>query len=77
MKKLEWCTHTTALYMYVHKNKRYWRDDDGLESVQREEDEYSTREFYPMANLVEYCKLEFKVWAHSYQPVPLSGTGDY
>ena len=66
---------------FVHRNKRCWRDDDGVESVQSdEEDECSTREFYPklvMANLVEHGKLEFKAREHSYRLAPLSGTGDY
>ena len=45
-----------------------------------EEDEYSTRDFYPkpvMANLVQHGKLEFKAREHSYRLAPLSGTGDY
>ena len=40
---------------FVHRNKRCWRDNGGVESVQSDEkDECSTREFYPklvMANL--------------------------
>ena len=67
---------------FVHRNKRCWRDDDdGVESVQSdEEDECSTREFYPklvMANLVEHSKLEFKAREHSYRLASLSGTDDY
>ena len=72
---------TLELHATAHRNKRCWRDDDGVESVQSdEEDECSTREFYPklvMANLVEHGKLEFKTREHSYRLVPLSGTGDY
>ena len=59
---------------FVHRNKQCWRDNDGVESIQSdhdEEDECSTREFYPklvMVDLVEHGKPEFKAreHAHSY-----------
>jgi len=41
------------------RNKRCWRDDNGVESVQREEEE-DTKDYYPkyvMANLKEHSKL--------------------
>ena len=72
---------TLHYHTCIHRNKRCWRDDDGVESVQSdEEDECSTREFYPklvMANLMEHGKLEFKMREHSYRMLPVSGTGDY
>ena len=67
------------MYFHDDRNKRCWRDDDGVESVQSDEEE-DTRDYYPkhvMANLEEHGKLEFKMREHTYRMVPVTGTGDY